>query len=153
MVGAVAQFTLEPDTEERAIPIPPELRRLLDEDRALRKWYDSLSYSARKYFAYILAGVKSGEARLRRAEQIAECLLSTMDAERELPPAIQGVFAEDPQAMKGWKMMSPRQRRGNLMAIFYYRNPASRAKRIGKVMADAVKIADREKKSQRPHTE
>jgi uncharacterized protein YdeI (YjbR/CyaY-like superfamily) len=76
-----------------------------------------------------------------------------MDAERELPPAIQGVFAEDPQAMKGWKMMSPRQRRGNLMAIFYYRNPASRAKRIGKVMADAVKIADREKKSQRPHTE
>jgi uncharacterized protein YdeI (YjbR/CyaY-like superfamily) len=151
-IGAVVQFTLEPDHEERIVAIPTELKRLLDEDKSLRRWYDALAYSAQKFLSDLITNVKSVEARVRRAEQIAECMLSTMEAERELPPAIQAAFAEDPKAMKGWKMMSPRQKRGNLMAIFYYRNPASRAKRIGKVMADAARIAEREKKSQRPHT-
>jgi uncharacterized protein YdeI (YjbR/CyaY-like superfamily) len=144
-VGAVVQFTLELDHEERVVAIPTELKRLLDEDKALRRWYDALAYSARKFLSDLITDVKSGEARLRRAEQIAECMLSAMEAERELPPAIQAAFAEDPKAMKGWKMMAPRQKRGNLMAIFYYRNPATRAKRIGKVMADAARIAEREK--------
>lgn len=142
-VGAVVEFRIEPDFEERAVAIPPELKRVLDEDRRLRRWYDGLNYSIRKYFAYMITGVKSGEARARRAEQIGECMLAAMEAERELPPALEAAFAEDPQAMKGWKMMSLIQRRGHLMGIFYYRNPASRAKRIRKAMEDAAKIAER----------
>jgi hypothetical protein len=142
-VGAVVQFRLELDFEERAIAIPAELKRVLDEDRVLRRWYDGLNYSIRKYFAYMITGVKSGESRVRRAEQIAECLLSAMEADRELPPALEAAFAEDPRAMKGWKMMSPIQRRGHLMGIFYYRNPGPRAKRIGKAMEEARRIAER----------
>jgi uncharacterized protein YdeI (YjbR/CyaY-like superfamily) len=144
-VGAVAEFRIELDFEERVIPIPAELKRALGEDRMLRRWYDRLNYSIRKYFTYLITGVKSDEARVRRAEQIAECLLSAMEAERELPPALQAAFAEDPRAMKGWKMMSPIQRRGHLMGIFYYRNPGPRAKRIGKAMADAARIAEKRK--------
>ena len=143
MIGSVVEFRVEPDTEERAIAIPAELKPLLDEDRTLRRWYDALSYSARKYFAYLIAGVKSSEARVRRAEQIAECLLSTMEAERELPPMLEAAFAEDPKAMRGWKMMSPLKKRGHLMGIFYYRNPVARAKRIGKAMEEAAGIAEK----------
>ncbi len=145
-VGAVVQFTLEPSHDERVITIPSELKRLLDEKKALRRWYDALAYSARKFLADLITNAKSGEARVRRAEQIAECMLSAMEAERELPPAIQAAFAEDPKAMRGWKVMSPLQRRGHLMGIFYYRNPASRSKRIGKAMADAMRIAERQNK-------
>jgi uncharacterized protein YdeI (YjbR/CyaY-like superfamily) len=148
MVGTTVQFTLEPDTEERAIPIPAELKRALAEDRMLLRWYEKLSYSARKYFAYMITGVKSGEARVRRAEQIAECLLSVMEAERELPPMLQAAFAEDPRAWEGWKMMTPIARRGHLMGIFYYRNPESRAKRIAKAMEDAARIAEKRMKVQ-----
>ncbi len=146
MIGAVAQFTLEPDLEERVAAIPAELKRLLDEDRRLRRWYDALAYSVRKFLADLITNVKSGEARERRAEQIAECLLSAMEAERELPPMLTAAFAEDARAMKGWKMMSPLQRRGHLMGIFYYRNPATRAKRIGKAMGDAARIAEKRMK-------
>jgi uncharacterized protein YdeI (YjbR/CyaY-like superfamily) len=92
-------------------------------------------------------GVKSGEARVRRAEQIAECLLQAMEAERELPPALEAAFAEDSRAMKGWRLMSPIQRRGHLMGIFYYRNPAPRAKRVAKAMADAARIAEKRMKA------
>jgi hypothetical protein len=150
-LGAVAQFTLEPDEDERVIPIPAELRRALDEVRPLRKWYDKLSYSQRKYFAYMITSVKSGEARERRAQQIAELLLSAMEAERELPPALQAAFDEDTKAREGWKMMTPIARRGHLMGIFYYRNPGPRSKRIAKAMEEARGVAERVdgKKSQR----
>jgi hypothetical protein len=36
-VGAVVEFRIEPDFEERAVAIPAELKRLLDEDRMLRR--------------------------------------------------------------------------------------------------------------------
>ena len=31
--GSVAQFRLEPDTEERVVTVPKELKRILGEDR------------------------------------------------------------------------------------------------------------------------
>ena len=38
--GSVAQFRLEPDTEERVVTVPKELKRILGEDRSLRRWFD-----------------------------------------------------------------------------------------------------------------
>ena len=35
--------------------------------------------------------------------------------------------------------MTPSYRRGHLFGIFYYRDPQSRARRIGKMMEDARK--------------
>lgn len=145
--GSVAQFHLAPDTEERTVAPPPELKHLLAEDRAFQRWYGQLSYSIRKEIAWWITDVKSAEARERRAEQIAERLLSTMEAERELPPILQVAFARDPRARDGWQLMSPTKRRRQLLAIFYYRSPDARARRISKMLAEAVALVH--KKEQR----
>ena len=141
--GSVAQFRLEPDTEERIITAPVELKRALAEDRSLRRWFDKLNYSMRKYIADWIAEVKSAEARTRRAEQIAERLLATMEAERELPPILQIAFAHNPQAREGWERMSPARRRGHLLGIFYYRNPEARGRRVEKALQDAMEVAQK----------
>ncbi len=141
--GSVAQFRLEPDTEERIITAPVELKRALAEDRSLRRWFDKLNYSMRKYIADWIAEVKSAEARTRRAEQIAERLLATMEAERELPPILQIAFAHNPQAREGWERMSPARRRGHLLGIFYYRDPEARGRRVDKAIQDAMEVAQK----------
>src|SRR5207253_11462208 len=57
---------------------------------------------------------KSRDACMRRAEQIAERLLTAMEAERDLPPILKAAFARDPRAYQGWQRMSPTQRRHQL---------------------------------------
>jgi uncharacterized protein YdeI (YjbR/CyaY-like superfamily) len=141
--GMVAQFRLEPDTEGRLITIPVELKRALAEDRSLLRWFDQLNYSMRKYIADWIAEVKSAEARTRRAEQIAERLLATMEAERELPPILQIAFAQNARAREGWERMSRARRRGHLLGIFYYRNPEARGRRVEKVIQDALEFAEK----------
>jgi len=39
--------------------------------------------------------------------------------------------------------MTPRQQRGELMAIFYYRNPESRARRLQKTLEFAKRVGER----------
>jgi uncharacterized protein YdeI (YjbR/CyaY-like superfamily) len=141
VVGSLAQFRLELDTEQRTVTAPAELKRAMAGDRALGRWYDALNYSMRKYIADWITDVKSGEARTRRAEQWAERMLSTMEAEQELPPLLRLAFARTPRALEGWQRMSPTQRRGQLMAIFYYRSPEARARRLGKVVEAASEYA------------
>lgn len=143
--GSVAQFRLQPDTEERTVETPAELRRLLAEDRGFGRWYDGLSYSIRKEIAWWITDVKSGEARRRRAEQMAERLMSTMEAERELPPILQVAFAKDPRARQGWELMSAERRRRLLLAIFYYRTPEARGRRMEKMMEEAVALAEKKR--------
>jgi uncharacterized protein YdeI (YjbR/CyaY-like superfamily) len=135
--GTVAKFNLEPDAEVRSIVVPQELERALSEDRALRRWFDKLNNSTQNYINNWVGEPKSAEARVRRADQIAERLLETMEAERELPPAIQVAFARDPRAQEGWKLMTPLRRRAHLFGIFYYRTPAARARRIAKAVREA----------------
>ena len=142
-LGMVAEFELEPDLEERTVAPPAELKRLLGEDRALRKWYDALNYSMRKWIADRILQVKSAQSRVRLAEQIAEQLLATMEAERELPPILQVAFAREPRAREGWKRMSASHRRGQLLAIFYYRSPEARERRIANTVEEAVQFAAR----------
>jgi uncharacterized protein YdeI (YjbR/CyaY-like superfamily) len=141
--GMTAQFHLEPDTKERKAILPAELKRFLDEDRSFRRWFHQLNYSTRKEIGNWITQVKSAEARLRRAEQIAERLLATMEAERELPPVLKAAFARDPRALEGWKLMSPSHRRGHLLAIFYYRSPEARDRRVAKTVQDAIAFAER----------
>lgn len=142
-VGGQARFRLEPDTEVRTVEIPEELDRSLSEDRALRRWFDKLNYSTRRDICFWITEVKSEEARLRRTDQITERLLAVMEAERELPPILRVAFARSPLAEEGWRLMSPTHRRGHLFAIFYYRNPAARARRVGKMIEEAHKFATR----------
>jgi uncharacterized protein YdeI (YjbR/CyaY-like superfamily) len=146
IAGMSAKFRLKPDLAERSVAVPAELKVFLAQDRTLRAWFDKLNHSTRKYFADQICNVKNAEVRARRAESIAELLLATMEGERELPPILQAAFARDPRARKGWEMMSELQRRGNLMGIFYYKNPESRAKRLAKAMEQAVEIAAKKAK-------
>lgn len=138
VAGTVARIRLEPDEEVRVAVMPAELKRLLDQDRSLKKWFDALNYSARKWIGDWISEVKSAEARRRRSEQVAEQLMSTMEAERELPPILRVAFARTPGATEGWEQMSAGRRRGHLLAIFYYREPEARARRVQKVLEDAV---------------
>jgi len=146
--GSVAQFRLEPDMEKRVATVPAELQRILNEDRSLRRWFDQLSYSTRKWITDRVVQVKSAEARVRRAEQVAEQLMATMEAERELPPILKLAFAREPRALAGWQRMSPTHRRGNLLAIFYYRTPEARDRRIAKIIEEALAFAARKTKNE-----
>jgi uncharacterized protein YdeI (YjbR/CyaY-like superfamily) len=141
--GNSAQFRLQADTAERTVAVPAELKRILAEDRYFLRWFDRLNYSTRKYVTDWVTDVKSGEARVRRAEQVAEQLLSTMQAEQELPPVLHRVLPPGSLAREGWDGMSQTQRRGHLLGIFYYRTPDARGRRVEKMLADAV---DRAKK-------
>jgi uncharacterized protein YdeI (YjbR/CyaY-like superfamily) len=147
-VGVIAKFSLEPDTEERSVTVPAELEMALAEDRALRRWFDRLNYSTRKYLVDPITQVKSAEARVRRAEQTAERLLETMEAEGELPPLLRAAFARDPQAYKGWKRMSALHRRGHLLGIFGYRDAKSRARRVAKMLQEAYELAEKTRKTE-----
>ena len=141
--GMPAQFHLEPDLEERVAVVPPELNRYFKEDVYLRRWFEKLNYSTRNEIGTWIIQVKSPEARLRRAEQMAERLLAVMDAEHELPPVLQVAFAHEPRALEGWKRMSPSHRRRHLFGIFYYRTPESRNRRIEKTLEEASAFAER----------
>ena len=143
--GMSARFRLEPDSAARVVAVPAEFHRALSQDRSLRRWFDNLSYSARNDICNRIAGPKSAEARLRRAERMAECLLAVMEAEQELPPALQIAFAQNGLAKEGWQLMPSSRRRGHLFGIFYYQSPEARANRVSKVVKDAVVLAEKRK--------
>jgi uncharacterized protein YdeI (YjbR/CyaY-like superfamily) len=140
-LGDSAEFTLEPDMEPRDAELPDELAALLDEAPGLRDWYDGLTEYMRREIGKWVMGVKSDEARMRRAEQMAERLLATMEGERELPPVIAAAFRLRPKARAGWAKMTEVQRRGELMAVFYYLTPDARQKRVDKLCDAAEKRA------------
>ena len=136
--GQAAEFDLEPDLEERAAELPDELAVLLDEAEGLREWYDGLSEYTRRELGKWVNGVKSDEARMRRAEQAAERLLATMEAEVELPPLIATALRRRPGAMAGWQKMTATKRRSSLMAVFYYQTTEAQKKRLEKVVEDCL---------------
>jgi uncharacterized protein YdeI (YjbR/CyaY-like superfamily) len=141
--GESAHFRIEPDTAKRVAIVPVELQRILNEDRSFRRWFDHLNFSMRKWICDWVVNVKNPQSRLRRAEQVAEQLLATMEAELDLPPILKRAFASDPRAYQGWQSMTPLQRRHQLLGIFYYRSPESRDRRIAKMLEDALVHAER----------
>jgi uncharacterized protein YdeI (YjbR/CyaY-like superfamily) len=142
-MGAMVDFTIAPDLEERTPTVPPELAKLLKMEKRLAKWFEGLSEPIRWEIAKWIGGVKSAEARQRRAEQIAERLMLTMEGEKELPPVLEVAFRRTPAARKGWDAMTKAQRRSGLMAIFYYQSPEAREKRVKKLVEDCVKVSAR----------
>ena len=147
--GDTAQFQLEPDLEAPKAILPAELKRALSQDRSVKRWFDDLNFSIRKWICDQIAQPKSAEARVRRAERIAEQLFATMEAELELPPILKAAFARDPRALEGWQTMTPTQRRYSLLAIFHYRNPESRERRITKMLEEAAARAGRNDRKQK----
>ncbi len=139
--GGAAEIVLEPDLEERAVATPPELEKVLRQSRALRMWHGQLSESSRKAMAEGIAQAKGAEARKKRAELMAERMLLAMEGERQTPPLLEAAFQRHPMARAGWQAMTPVQRRGHLLGIFYYQSPESRQKRAQKAVEEALRIA------------
>jgi len=141
--GHVAEVVLEPDLEERPSATPPELEKLLREDRALRKFYEQLSDSMRKAIADAITQPKSAEAKRARAELWAERMMLAMEGEQVTPPILESAFQRQARAREGWRAMTPGQRRGHLLGIFYYQSPESRQKRAQKAIDEALRVAER----------
>ena len=143
-LGQTAKFFLQPDTTPHVIPSPPaELLRELGESKRLLKFFESLNPSRRREIAKWVAEPKSEESRSRRSRQIAERLMETMEAERELPPIMQLAFRQNPRAAEQWRRMSPSHRRVHLFGIFYYRTPEARAARVQKCVEEMLHRAEK----------
>lgn len=144
--GMVANFRLAPDREKPRFDLPPELMPVINQDRALRRYFDGLSPSMRNDIARYVAEPKSAEARHRRAEQLAERLMSAMLAERgELPPLLQAALIRNPAAKRGWELMPPSKKRFHLLGLTAYKSPESRQKRLAKTLEEALQYARKAK--------
>jgi uncharacterized protein YdeI (YjbR/CyaY-like superfamily) len=140
-VGERVRIRLEPDLEERAVVTPPELVRALKGDRRLPKWFAGLSDSMRYEIGKWVDEPKGAAARKKRAEGMAERLLLTLEGEIEAPPILQAAFHRQPLALKGWEAMTPVQRRGHLLGIFYYQTVEARERRAAKAVEEALRVA------------
>jgi uncharacterized protein YdeI (YjbR/CyaY-like superfamily) len=140
-VGGMVDLTIAPDLEVRAPVVPPELAKLLKTEKALSKWFAGLSEARRYEIGKWINGVKSTEARQRRAEQMAEWLMLAMEGEKELPPVLEVAFRRVPAARKGWEAMTVAQRRSHLLAVFHYQGLETRQKRVVKLIEDALRVA------------
>ncbi|HXE07587.1 MAG TPA: YdeI/OmpD-associated family protein [Acidobacteriaceae bacterium] len=141
LLGDEADFSLSADLDPREAELPDELAILLDDEPGLHEWYNTLSEYMRREIGKWITAPKSGEARLRRAQQTAERLLATMEGERELPPILAAAFRARPKARLGWQKLSPSHRRVHLMAVFHYQSPEAREKRVQKLCDDGEKRA------------
>ena len=148
--GHVAAIVIEPDLEERPSAIPAELEKLLRQDRGLRKWFEQLSEYTRKWIGEQVVQPKSAAARVARAELMAERMMLAMEGERMTPPILEGLFQRHPRAREGWRAMTPVQRRGHLLSIFYYQSPESRQKRAQKTIEEAIRTAEKKAGGSRP---
>lgn len=148
--GTLAEIVLEPDLDGRAATPPPELAKLLKSDRSVKKWFETLNYSTRKYIADMVAEPKSAEVRVRRAEQWMERIMLIMDGEESPPPILQVAFRRQPLARAGWQSLTPNQRRTMLFGIFMCQSPEAQAKRVERAVEDAVKAARRSSRAAGP---
>ncbi|MBB5316031.1 uncharacterized protein YdeI (YjbR/CyaY-like superfamily) [Edaphobacter lichenicola] len=142
-VGALVDLQIEPDLDEREAVVTPEFERLLKQEKRLARWYGEQSESMQREVGKWLGAVKSPEARRRRAEQMAERMLLTMEGEKVLPPVLEVAFNRVPAARRGWELLTETQRRSGLLAIFYYQSPEARERRVKKLVEDCLKAAKR----------
>ena len=73
----------------------------------------------RKGFTNFIADAKSAATRQKRAEAMAESLMLAMEGEVEPPPILRAAFQLQPEARGGWDLMTPTQRKNQLLGIFY----------------------------------
>jgi uncharacterized protein YdeI (YjbR/CyaY-like superfamily) len=142
-VGAMVEFAVAPDLEEREAELPAEFERLLKREKKLARWFGEQSGSVQREAGKWLGGVKGPEARQRRAEQMAERLMLAMEGEKVLPPVIEAAFRRRPAARVGWEAMTLTRRRGQLLGVFYYQSSEARERRVGKLVEECLKMVRR----------
>jgi len=145
-VGSKVLIRLEPDLEERLAILPPELAKALKGDRRLRRFFDELGDARRKDIGGWVMQPKSEASRQKRAEQMAEWLLLTLEGETDPtdpPPILKAAFQRQPLSMVGWEAMTQARRRNHLLGIFHLRGAEARGRRAAKAVEDALVVARR----------
>jgi uncharacterized protein YdeI (YjbR/CyaY-like superfamily) len=142
-VGGMIDLAIEPDLEEREPAVPAELAALFKKEKSVASWYAKQSSATKRDIEKRFESVKSPEARKRQAEQLAERVLSALEGEKDLPPILEVAFRRNPAARKGWDKMTPLQRRGHLLGIFYYKSPEARERRAGKAVEACLNVLER----------
>jgi uncharacterized protein YdeI (YjbR/CyaY-like superfamily) len=143
-VGAKIRIKLEPDLEERLAVMPPELAKALKGDKRLRKWFDGLNDYTRRAICALVSEAKTADARKRKAEQMAEWMLLTLEGEidpTDPPPILRAAFQREPLARVGWEAMSPARRRKHLWGIFHLQTAEARERRAAQAVEDALALA------------
>jgi len=143
--GETVQITLEPDLDTTQFELPMEFARVLRGERALRKYFSSLTPSMQKGFSYFINQAKAPETRRKRSEQMAEALYLAMEGELEPPPILRAAFQRQPLALEGWNCMTPIMRRNHLLGIFFRQTPQGREQRARMAIDDALRVARRKR--------
>jgi len=146
--GETALIKLTPDLSELVIDLPPEFAKILRADRALKKWFDGMSPSMRKGFTNFIGDAKTAETRQKRAEAMAESLMLAMEGEIEPPPILRAAFQRQPEARRGWDLMTPTQRKHHLLGIFYPQTVEGRERRAARAIENCLDVARRRGPSQ-----
>ena len=141
--GDRARIKLLPDLGELVIDVPVEFARILKADRALKKWFDGMSPSMRKGFTNFIGDAKTKETRQKRAEAMAESLMLAMEGEIEPPPILRVAFQRQPEARRGWDLMTPTQRKNHLLGIFYPQTVDGRERRAARAIESCLAVTKR----------
>jgi Bacteriocin-protection, YdeI or OmpD-Associated/Domain of unknown function (DUF1905) len=141
--GARALIKLSPDLGELVIDLPVEFAKILKANRALKQWFEGMSPSMRKGFTNLISDAKTQETRQKRAEAMAESLMLAMEGEIEPPPILRVAFRRQPEAQRGWKLMTPTQRKHHLLGIFYPQTVDGRERRASRAIESCLAVARR----------
>jgi hypothetical protein len=74
---------------------------------------------------------------------MAESLMLAMEGEIEPPPILRASFQRQPEARRGWDLITPTQRRNHLLGIFYAQTVDGRERRASKAIESCLAIAGR----------
>jgi uncharacterized protein YdeI (YjbR/CyaY-like superfamily) len=141
--GGQAVITLAPDLGVLVIDLPAEFAKILNADRGLKKFFASMSPSMRKGFTNFIADGKTTATRQKRADAMAESLMLAMEGETEPPPILRAAFQRQPEARRGWDLMTPTQRRSHLLGIFYSQTVDGRERRAAKAIESCLDVSRR----------
>ena len=67
--GDKIEVTIELDTEERVVEVPPDFQKELNRNTVAKKNFDTLSYSKKKQIVWSINDAKTAETRLKRIEK------------------------------------------------------------------------------------
>jgi uncharacterized protein YdeI (YjbR/CyaY-like superfamily) len=144
-IGDKVKVEIALDEKERTVKTPKELKDAFSGDDDLLHYFESLSYSMRKWMSDSITNAKTPATKRKRAEELAEHLLLMMEGEKVAPPILQAEFARNPKGKKGWDLLPPSHKRGHLWGIFYYKSPEAREKRMQKAIEMMVEYAEKKK--------
>jgi uncharacterized protein YdeI (YjbR/CyaY-like superfamily) len=120
----------------RPVPPCPELARELRQSRRLQKFFDSLEDYQRIWIVERILAAKKAETRQRRAARAAEFLMEVMEAELDLPPALQIALRQHPNARREWESRTLHHRRPALLRLLEPRGLEARANAISRLIEE-----------------